>query len=93
MVSANQTGPQFLADQLERLMALPLETKDDVQRWYSEAHAVQSEFKRFPSFEFPHHIWHYFADADIRQRDLDYCDSQHGKISEYIAQARATQSI
>ena len=93
MVSAEQSGPQFLADQLQRLMALPLSTKTDVQRWYSEAEAVQSEFKRFPPFEFPHHIWHYFSDADIRQRDLEYRDSQHRKISDYIAQIRGTQTI
>ena len=93
MVSTAQTGPPFLAEQLERLLALPLETKADVIGWYSQAEAVQSAFARFATFEFPHHIWHYFADADIRQRDSDYRESQEKQIRDYIAEIRATPTI
>jgi hypothetical protein len=93
MVSTAQTGPQFLAEQLERLLSLPLDSKADVEQWYSEAQAVQSAFDRFPAFEFPHHIWHYFADADIRQRDLEYRESQEKKIRDYIAEIRASRTI
>ena len=93
MVSTAQSGPQFLAEQLEPLLSLPLDTKADVVPWYSEADAVQAACDRFPVFEFPHHIWHYFADADIRQRDSEYRQSQEKEIRDYIAEMRATQTI
>jgi hypothetical protein len=93
MVSTAQTGFQFLAQQLERLLALPLDSKSDVERWHDEADAVQASLSRFPGLEFPHHIWHYFADADIRQRDLEYRESQEKEIRDYIVEIRATQTI
>jgi len=93
MVSAAQTGPQFLAQQLERLLTLSLDTKEDVERWTEEARATQDGFDGFPAFEFPHHIWHYFIDADIRQRDLEYREHQEKQIRDYIAEIRSTPTI
>ncbi len=93
MVNTAQTGPQFLASQLERLLSLPLDTKEDVERWSQQAQAMQTGFDAFSAFEFPHHIWHYFIDADIRQRDLEYREYQEKQIRDYIAEIRATQTI
>jgi hypothetical protein len=91
MLSTAQTGPQFLAEQLERLLVLRLDTKADVERWYPEAEAVQTALKRFPTFEFPHHIWQYFADADIRHRDPEYRESLEKAIRGYMAKMCARQ--
>ena len=87
-------GSQFLADELERLMNLPLKSKEDVRHWANQAHKLQSLLtERFPKLDFPHDIWHFLADADIRERDSDYKDAQHKKISDYIARVRAAHAV
>ena len=87
-------GSQFLAGELERLMNLPLRSKEDVRHWADKAHDVKTVLAaRFPKLEFPHHIWHFLDDADIRERDSDYRDAQHKKIFEYIAGVRATHAV
>jgi hypothetical protein len=87
-------GSQFLAGELERLMKLPLKSKADVTHWASEAQNLETTLKeRFPEFEFPHHIWHFLDDGDIRERDWDYADAQHKEIRDYIAQVRATHAV
>ena len=87
-------GAQFLAGELERLMQLPLKSKVDVALWADEARTLQTVLdERFPKLEFPHHIWHFLADPDIRERDPDYRDAQHREISDYIAQVRATHAV
>ena len=87
-------GSRFLADELERLMMLPLKNKADVTHWASEARNVETVLRaRFPDLDFPHHITHFLDDADIRERDSDYRDAQHKEISDYIAQARATHAV
>ncbi len=80
---------QYLAAELERLMALPLSTKAEVAQWYAESRLVEAALgERFPSFGFYHEIWHFFADADIRARDTGYRDYQHGLMAEYVADLR-----
>jgi hypothetical protein len=87
-------GSQFLAGELDRLMKLPLKSQGDVTHWASEARNLQTVLsERYPKLEFPHHIWHFLDDADIRERDSDYRDAQHRKISDYIAQVRATHAV
>jgi hypothetical protein len=87
-------GSQFLTNELERLMKLPLKSKEDIRHWDNEAHKLQAVLaERFPKFEFPHHILHFLDDADIRERDSDYGDAQHKKISDYIAQVRTTDAV
>jgi hypothetical protein len=49
------TAAQYLAEQLERLMALPLASKEDVERWDGEAADVQTTLeKEFPGFTLEH---------------------------------------
>jgi len=79
----------YLAAQLERLMALPLATPAEVEIWYEERDAVQNALlKQFPQFEPFHEVWHFFADADIRSRDVGYRDHQHRLMSEYVQDLR-----
>lgn len=79
----------FLADELERLMALPLETLDDAEAWEIESANMQTELeKRFPGFGFEETAEHFFTDSDIRQRDVGYRQWQHKRISEYVSRLR-----
>jgi hypothetical protein len=76
----------FFAGELERLMALPLSTKLDVERWYAERSKTEKMLKeRFPKFEFWHEVWHFLLDPDIRARDAGYRDHQHSLMRDYVA--------
>ncbi|MFA6562259.1 MAG: hypothetical protein WCV00_10170 [Verrucomicrobiia bacterium] len=82
-------GSQFLAVELDRLMKVPLGNKSDVAAWYQDAGRVQrSLVERFPTLEFPHEVWHFFADADIRARDAEYRLRQEQVIADYIKKVR-----
>ena len=86
---STDSAVEYLASQLERLMALPLGTPADVERWYEESSDVQRILKqRFPQFEPEHEVWHFFSDADIRSRESEYCERQHRLMSEYIQRLR-----
>jgi len=79
----------YLAAQLERLMALSLTTPVDAERWYQERDSVQQILEeQFPRFEPFHEVWHFFADADIRRRNSGYRDHQHRLMSEYVNHLR-----
>lgn len=76
----------YLAVELERLMALPLAAKSEVEQWYSERDKIQQVLKeRFPNFEFWHEVWHFLADADIRCKDKGYREYQHRLMTGYVA--------
>jgi hypothetical protein len=84
-IGRTREAADYIAAELERLMALPLSTKSDVEQWYSERDKTQQALKeRFPRFEFWHEVWHFFADADIRARDTGYRDRQHRRMSDYV---------
>jgi len=87
--TTNETAAQYLAAQLERLMALPLATAEDAERWDSECADVQTALEtRFPGFKPEHFVWHFFTDSDIRRKDVGYSQRQHNAISEYISRLR-----
>jgi hypothetical protein len=80
---------KFLAEKLEFLMSLPLDTLEDVNRWDIECEKVETDIDtHFPNFEFEHFVWHFFTDSDIRQKDFGYRQSQHKQITDYIARLR-----
>jgi hypothetical protein len=79
----------YLADELERLMALPLTTAEDAERWDEERDRVKQQLaERFPQFEPEEEVWHFFDDADIRARDAGYRERQHGLMAEYVRRLR-----
>lgn len=85
-IERTREAADFFADELERLMALHLSTKSDVERWYAECSKTEKMLKeRFPKFEFWHEVWHFFSDPDIRARDTGYRDYQHKLMTEYVA--------
>jgi hypothetical protein len=88
-IGRTRESADFLASQLERLMALPLTTSAEVEAWYGKCDAVQMDLqKQFPQFEPFHEVWHFFADADIRSRDTGYRDNQHRLMSDYVQHLR-----
>jgi hypothetical protein len=88
-IGRSPDAADYLALQLERLMALPLTTPAEVKNWYGECDAVQKTLQsQFPQFEPFHEVWHFFADADIRGRDVGYRDHQHRLMSEYVQHLR-----
>ncbi len=70
-------------------MALPLASKEDVERWDKEAAEVQTTLeKEFPGFAVEHFLHHYFTDSDIRFKYAGYRQRQHTAVSEYVARLR-----
>jgi hypothetical protein len=88
---SDKTAVEFVAGELERLMSLPLDTPQDVTRWDVECGDFETALQtRFPTFQIEHHVWHYFDDADIRQKDPNYRHMQHEAIADYVARLRAS---
>jgi hypothetical protein len=84
----------YLASQLERLMALPLATKSDLENWEFEANNVEETLdEEFPDFEPSDDFWHFMIDADIRLRDVEYRDYQHKLVAQYISRLRGKSAI
>jgi len=82
-------GTRYLVGELERLLSLPIGTKQELEAWYEESERVQREFSaRFPDLDYPHEVWHFLADADIRARDAGYRERQECIITDYIRRVR-----
>jgi hypothetical protein len=82
-------GTQFLVTELERLLSLPLDSKAQIEAWYAESERVQRELpERYPDLEYPHEVWHFLADADIRARDAGYRQYQEKIMTDYIRRVR-----
>jgi hypothetical protein len=89
MFSDPHSAANYLAWQLERLLALPLDTKSDLEHWNSERNKVEQALEdQFPSFDPSDDFWHFMADADIRARDSGYRDYRHRLIADYVTRLR-----
>ena len=87
--ATDKAAAEFLADELERLMSSPLDTLEQAKRWDTDCADVMTVLEtRFPRFEIEHHVWHFFADADIRRRDPGYRRQQHQAIADYVTRLR-----
>ena len=86
---ADKAAADFVAAELERLMSLPLDTLEDVERWDIACADFQTALEaRFPRFPLEHHVEHFFTDSDIRQKDAGYRQKQHQAISDYVTRLR-----
>ena len=77
----------FLADELERITRLPLDTAEDEDAWYAATQETQQRLKaRFPDVAsaVPHRLYHYFTDADIHRKEPPYRAAQEAPILEFI---------
>lgn len=83
------TAYSFLADELERLLKLPLESRADLDSWYVEARKLEMAAKTH-ALELPEEVWHFLADADIRSRphETEYREVQERTIVSYIEALR-----
>jgi len=89
-IGRTREAADFFARELERLMALPLNTRSDVEQWYVECEKTYETLKeQFPKFEFWHEVRHFFLDPDIRARDTGYRDYQHHLMRDYVAFLRS----
>lgn len=71
----------FLAEELERLMLLPLQSGEALRVWQAESQSLQRKLQReYSGLSVPEVVWHYLADADIRAKDSE---------SEYRARQEA----
>ncbi|HXT38699.1 MAG TPA: hypothetical protein VN887_01615 [Candidatus Angelobacter sp.] len=85
----DKAAAEFVAAQLERLVALPLDTPEDEERWEGECASFQTALEtRFPTFELEHHVWHFFTDTDIRQKDAGYRERQNRAVADYVRRLR-----
>jgi|JI6StandDraft_1071083.scaffolds.fasta_scaffold119303_2 hypothetical protein len=81
-----------LANQLESLLARPLECEADIEPWRDNASQVEAYIGEHWSrleVEAPHHLYHYFSDADIRVKEPEYRQDQEDAVREFIAELRA----
>ncbi len=86
---ATSPAVYYLIDQLEKLVALPLTTDSELDRWNAEADKVEKALRDvFPEFELPDVFRHFLADPDIRLRDKEYLEYQNQRITSYIARLR-----
>jgi hypothetical protein len=89
----DQVAAEFVATNLERLISLPLDSPEDMKRWENECANFQKLLEtRSPAFEVEHHIWHFFTDSDIRQKDIGYKQRQHQAVADYIRGLRQAVS-
>jgi len=89
--SLSPADRQFIADQLEPITKLPLNTTDDEDAWYAATQQVMERLKtRFPDVAsvVPHALYHYIDDADIHRKKPSYRAGQQRYIVEFIHELR-----
>jgi hypothetical protein len=84
------TALEFVAKELERLLALPLQSKDDRDSWYVEARKLERAVKE-RAVELPEEVWHFLADADIRSKphETEYRALQETTVRKWIVALRS----
>jgi hypothetical protein len=81
-----------LADRLTGLLQLPLDSSADVDPWMDACDEVQTWLDA-NALEVPHHLWHYFADPDIRAKDPSYRAYQEEAVRRFIRQLRGEEPL
>jgi hypothetical protein len=78
---------QFIADQIEPITRLPLNTAEDEDAWLAATRAVMQRLNtRFPDVAsvVPHELYHYFDDADIHRKEPSYRVASEAHVLEFI---------
>ena len=55
--------------------------------------SLQDRFSRNLACDLPHFIGHWFADADIRRRDVEYSKAQASQLEEALRQMEGSHAI
>lgn len=90
--SLSPADRQFIADQLEPITHLPLNTAEEEDAWYVATRDMMQRLKtRFPDVAsvLPHALYHYIDDADIHRKEPSYLAAQERYIVEFIRELRA----
>ena len=91
--NTNAAG-EFLAGELERLMALPLDTTKDARSWNREAEKVMNAMDtRFPRMVIEKQAANFFTDAEIFRQDAAYRRAQYQCVAGYVARLRGRDDI
>ena len=81
---------KFFADELEKLLAMPLNTRQDLDAWYAASERLRETMRsQHPGVEYEGETYHFLVDAEIRQRDVGYRKWQEGEVRNYIQKVRA----
>lgn len=78
---------QFIADQIEPITKLPLNTAEDEDAWLAATRAVMQRLStRFPDVAsvVPHQLYHYFDDADIHRKEPSSRVASEARVLEFI---------
>jgi hypothetical protein len=82
----------FIADELEPITRLPLNTAEDEDAWYAATRAAMDRIgTRLPQFgsEVLPRFFPYFNDSDVFRREPDYRASQERRVIKFIHDLRA----
>jgi gas vesicle protein len=85
--SLSPADRQFIADQIEPITKLPLNTAADEDAWLAATRAAMQRLKeRFPDVAsvVPEQVYHYFDDADIHRKEPSYRVASKARILEFI---------
>jgi hypothetical protein len=85
--SLSPADRQFIADQIEPITKLSLNTAADEDAWLAASRAAMQRLKeRFPDVAsvVPEHVYHYFDDADIHRKEPSYRVASEARILEFI---------
>jgi hypothetical protein len=82
----------FFADALGRLLAMPLETQDDLAAWHAASKQLRQAIRlQHPDLEYEGPTYQFLSrvDAETRRRDPAYRRWQEDAVRSYIAKVRA----
>lgn len=81
-----QTELDEVARNLREAVAASPTCNAELDAWYKRSTDILNDLRaRFPDFELPHEVMLYFADGDIRAKDVDYRMSQNAEILDTVA--------
>jgi hypothetical protein len=92
MRTPGKRGRQFFADALEKLLVMPLDTKEDVAAWHAASKQLhQTIHLHYPDVEYEGAAYHFLSwvGAETRQRDPGFPQWQEAAVRTYIAKVRA----
>jgi hypothetical protein len=82
-------GEKFFAKELEKLLSLPLETKEDLDSWHRASRELRDRLQQYPDIRYEGETYHFLVDAPIRQRDSGYKRWQEEQVRDYILRVRS----
>jgi hypothetical protein len=89
--SLSPADRNFVADHIEPITKLPLDTTADVDAWVAATHTATQRLKEhFPegAWVMPEQVYHYFDDVDIHWKEPAYRAASEARVLEFIGLLR-----